>query len=117
MDNPKWLEASSTRHSGSFGGCGCKMVCAVRRFKKSRQRREDSHFKFKKFETRYLVSYIAIMKLKLLLTSLFISATSVFAAMPKAGDPAPLFTGQDQDGNAFKLPDLVGKQIDRKSLV
>jgi peroxiredoxin Q/BCP len=51
------------------------------------------------------------MKLKLLLTSLFISATSVFAAMPKAGDPAPLFTGQDQDGKEFKLADLVGKKI------
>jgi peroxiredoxin Q/BCP len=51
------------------------------------------------------------MKLKLLLTSLFISATSVFATMPKAGDPAPMFTGQDQDGKEFKLADLVGKKI------
>jgi len=51
------------------------------------------------------------MKLKLMLTSLFISATSIFAAMPKAGDPAPLFTGLDQDGKEFKLADLVGKKI------
>ena len=51
------------------------------------------------------------MKLKMLLTSLFISATSAFAAMPKAGDSAPLFTGQDQDGKEFKLADLVGKKI------
>jgi peroxiredoxin Q/BCP len=51
------------------------------------------------------------MKLKLMLTSLFFSATSIFAAMPKAGDPAPLFTGQDQDGKEFKLADLVGKKI------
>ncbi len=51
------------------------------------------------------------MKLKLLLTSLFLSATSIFAAMPKAGDPAPLFTGTDQDGKEFKLADHVGKKI------
>ena len=51
------------------------------------------------------------MKLKLLLTSLFLSAMSVFATPPKAGDPAPLFTGQDQDGGDFKLSDHIGKQI------
>jgi peroxiredoxin Q/BCP len=51
------------------------------------------------------------MKLKLLLTSLFFSATSVLAAMPNVGDPAPLFTGQDQDGKEFKFADLVGKKI------
>jgi len=51
------------------------------------------------------------MKLKLLLTSLFLSAASVFAAMPQAGEPAPLFTGQDQDGKEFKLADHVGKKI------
>ena len=31
--------------------------------------------------------------------------------MPKAGDTAPLFTGQDQDGKTVKLADLVGKKI------
>ena len=36
---------------------------------------------------------------------------SVFATPPKAGDPAPLFTGQDQDGRDFKLADHIGKQI------
>ena len=51
------------------------------------------------------------MKLKLVLTSLFLSALSVFATPPKAGDPAPLFTGQDQDGRDFKLADHIGKQI------
>jgi peroxiredoxin Q/BCP len=51
------------------------------------------------------------MKLKLLFTSLFVSATSLFAALPKAGDSAPLFTGQDQDGREFKLADLIGKKI------
>lgn len=50
-------------------------------------------------------------KLLLLAASLFISITTVFAAMPKAGDTAPLFTGKDQDGNNFKLGDLVGKKI------
>jgi peroxiredoxin Q/BCP len=51
------------------------------------------------------------MKLKLLLTSLFVSATSLLAALPKAGDSAPLFTGQDQDGREFKLADLIGKKV------
>jgi hypothetical protein len=34
------------------------------------------------------------MKLKLLLASLLISTTTLFAQMPKAGDTAPLVTGQ-----------------------
>jgi peroxiredoxin Q/BCP len=51
------------------------------------------------------------MKLKLLLAALFISATTLFAAMPKAGDTAPLITGKDQNGRDFKLADLVGKKI------
>ena len=51
------------------------------------------------------------MKLKLLVTSLFISATSVFAGLPQVGDTAPLFTGQDQDGKEFKLADHIGKKI------
>ncbi len=51
------------------------------------------------------------MKLKLLLTSLFLSALSVFATPPKTGDPAPLFTGQDQDGRDFKLADHIGRRI------
>jgi len=41
---------------------------------------------------------------------LFIAAP-VFAAVPKAGDPAPLFTGQDQDGQTVKLKSLIGKKI------
>ena len=51
------------------------------------------------------------MKLKLLVTSLVISATSVFAEMPKAGDTAPPFEGQDQDGKTVKLADFAGKKI------
>jgi peroxiredoxin Q/BCP len=39
------------------------------------------------------------------------STTAVQAAMPKVGDTAPLFTGQDQDGQTVKLADLVGKKI------
>jgi len=43
------------------------------------------------------------------LTSLFVigsilfSTMATFAAVPKAGDKAPLFTGQDQDGKTLKL--------------
>jgi peroxiredoxin Q/BCP len=51
------------------------------------------------------------MKLKLFLAALLISATTLFAAMPKAGDTAPLITGKDQNGRDFKLADLVGKKI------
>jgi peroxiredoxin Q/BCP len=51
------------------------------------------------------------MKLKLFLAALFISATTLFAAMPKTGDTAPLITGKDQNGRDFKLADLVGKKI------
>ncbi|MGD1089127.1 MAG: peroxiredoxin [Verrucomicrobiota bacterium] len=31
--------------------------------------------------------------------------------MPKVGDTAPLFVGQDQDGKTVKLADLIGKKI------
>ena len=51
------------------------------------------------------------MKTKLLLAALLISATTIFAALPKDGDTAPLITGQDQDGKDFKLADHVGKKI------
>ncbi len=43
--------------------------------------------------------------------SLLFSAATTLAAMPKAGDTAPLFTGQDQDGKTVKLADLLGKKI------
>jgi peroxiredoxin Q/BCP len=43
--------------------------------------------------------------------SLLLPATAAVAAPPKAGDVAPLFQGKDQDGNDFKLADLVGKKI------
>ncbi len=55
------------------------------------------------------------------LTSLFVigsillSTAATFAAdapaVPKAGDPAPLFAGQDQDGKVVKLKSLIGKKI------
>jgi peroxiredoxin Q/BCP len=43
--------------------------------------------------------------------SMLFSTAAVQAAMPKVGDTAPLFTGQDQDGNTVKLADLTGKKI------
>ena len=43
--------------------------------------------------------------------SILFLATATFAAAPKAGDAAPLFTGQDQDGKTVKLADLVGKKV------
>ena len=46
-----------------------------------------------------------------MINSFFISILSAFAAMPKAGEPAPLFTGVDQDGREFKLADLLGKKV------
>jgi thioredoxin-dependent peroxiredoxin len=69
-----------------------------------------------KFETRYLVSYIASMKIKLLAAllaaaAIIFPAAKTFADLPKAGDTAPLFTGQDQDGKDFNLADHVGKKI------
>lgn len=44
--------------------------------------------------------------------SMLFSATAAApAAMPRVGDPAPLFTGRDQDGNPVNLAALVGKKI------
>jgi peroxiredoxin Q/BCP len=43
--------------------------------------------------------------------SILLSATATVAAMPKAGDTAPLFTGQDQDGKTVRIADLMGKKI------
>jgi len=43
--------------------------------------------------------------------SILFSAAAGFAAMPKTGDAAPLFEGQDQDGKTVKLADLAGKKI------
>ena len=43
--------------------------------------------------------------------SILFSAATTFAAMPRAGDVAPLFTGTNQDGQVFNLSDLIGKKI------
>jgi thioredoxin-dependent peroxiredoxin len=51
------------------------------------------------------------MKSKLFLAALLLSATTLFAAMPKVGDAAPSFEGTDQSGNTVKLADFVGKKI------
>ena len=48
---------------------------------------------------------------KLLLAALLISATTLFADIPKVSDTALLITGKDQNGKDFKLADLVGKKI------
>jgi peroxiredoxin Q/BCP len=50
------------------------------------------------------------MKLKLLIATLLISATTVFAEMPNPGDAAPAFEGKDQDGKTVKLADFTGKK-------
>jgi len=46
-----------------------------------------------------------------IIVSMVFSTTIIQAAALKVGDAAPLFTGQDQDGNAMKLADLIGKKI------
>jgi peroxiredoxin Q/BCP len=50
------------------------------------------------------------MKLKLLLAAALVSATSVLADMPKAGDTAPAFTALDQAGKSVSLADFAGKK-------
>jgi len=55
-------------------------------------------------KTNYLTSLFVI-------GSILFSTTTTFAAEPKAGDKAPLFTGQDQDGKTFKLKSLIGEKI------
>jgi peroxiredoxin Q/BCP len=49
------------------------------------------------------------MKIKIIIASLLAFA-SVGMAMPKAGDTAPLFEGIDQNGNNFKLSELLSHQ-------
>jgi peroxiredoxin Q/BCP len=50
------------------------------------------------------------MKIKILFAALFLTTTTMFAQMPKAGDTAPAFTGQDQDGKPVALADFAGKK-------
>jgi peroxiredoxin Q/BCP len=47
----------------------------------------------------------------LVVTAIIFSTATTFAAMPKAGDTAPLIAGTDQDGKDFKLADHIGKKI------
>ena len=47
----------------------------------------------------------------LVIGSILWSPATTLAAVPRAGDPAPLFTGQDQDGKTVKLKSFIGKQI------
>jgi len=47
----------------------------------------------------------------LLIAAMVMLASKSSAAIPKAGDTAPLFTGKDQDGKDFNLADHIGKKI------
>ena len=52
------------------------------------------------------------MLIGLAVAGLTLVNTSVGAAStPKAGDAAPLFSGQDQNGKTVNLADLIGKKI------
>ena len=50
------------------------------------------------------------MKLKLLSALFLMFTLPIFADMPKAGETAPSFEGQDQDGKAVQLADFAGKK-------
>jgi peroxiredoxin Q/BCP len=52
-----------------------------------------------------------ILSALLAVATIIFPAAKTFADLPKAGDTAPLFTGQDQDGKDFNLADHVGKKI------
>jgi peroxiredoxin Q/BCP len=52
-----------------------------------------------------------LLKTLLIAVSILFIVAPVFADIPKAGDTAPLFTGQDQDGQTLKLSSLIGKKI------
>ena len=45
------------------------------------------------------------------LGSLLVFPAAVHAQVPRAGDKAPLFIGQDQDGKTVKLKSLLGEKI------
>src|SRR6266568_1126607 len=50
------------------------------------------------------------MRTNLFLAVILFAATTVFAEMPKTGDTAPAFTGNDQDGKSVSLADFAGKK-------
>jgi len=50
------------------------------------------------------------MKIKFLLAALLLATANLFAAMPKAGDTAPAFSGQDENGKTVSLADFAGKK-------
>ncbi len=54
-----------------------------------------------------IANLIAILAAGLAMLAIPVQA----APMPKVGDTAPLFTGQDQYGKTVKLADLIGKKI------
>ncbi|MGA2787087.1 MAG: peroxiredoxin [Verrucomicrobiota bacterium] len=52
-----------------------------------------------------------LLQAVLIAGSILFIAVPALAAMPKTGDTAPPFTGQDQDGKTVTLGDLIGKKI------
>jgi peroxiredoxin Q/BCP len=50
------------------------------------------------------------MKIRIIVAAMLMCASVGFADMPKAGDLAPQFEGQDQDGKTVKLADFAGKK-------
>jgi peroxiredoxin Q/BCP len=49
-----------------------------------------------------------------LLNVVFVAGAALAAGaaeLPKAGDPAPLIEGKDQDGKTWKLADVAGKKV------
>lgn len=52
---------------------------------------------------------LAGMKMRMILGALLASTLPLVADMPKTGDPAPAFSGTDQDGKTLSLSDYAGK--------
>ena len=50
------------------------------------------------------------MKIKILLAALLLATANLFAALPKAGEVAPAFSGQDENGKVVSLADFAGKK-------
>jgi peroxiredoxin Q/BCP len=60
---------------------------------------------------RKFIMHTSTFSTLLAIGSILLLALTTFAAPPKAGDPAPLVTGQDQDGKTVNLADFTGKKI------
>ena len=58
-----------------------------------------------------MIMKINWLKNLLVAGSMLFTAAALQAAMPKVGESAPRFTGQDQDGRTVKLGDLMGRKV------